>query len=72
MKYMLKENATKIINLLHNVDNLAKPLAEFVGLVAQKQDSSLANEILTDILKDIFHSDSSQESIGIKNIAKFV
>jgi hypothetical protein len=36
IKYMLNQNTTKIINLLYNQDNLAKPLSEFVGLVAER------------------------------------
>jgi hypothetical protein len=34
MKYMLNQNSTKIINMLYNQESLAKPLSEFVGLVA--------------------------------------
>jgi ABC-type multidrug transport system ATPase subunit len=34
MKYMLNKNSTKIINMLYNQESLAKPLSEFVGLVA--------------------------------------
>jgi hypothetical protein len=55
---MLNQNTTKIINLLYNQDNLAKPLSEFVGLVADRQDNSLANEIIRDLTKEIFHNDS--------------
>ena len=51
---------------------MAKPLSEFVGLVAQKQDSNLANEIIRDLTKEIYHNDSSYESVGIKNVAKFL
>ena len=58
IKYMLNQNTTKIINLLYNQDNLAKPLSEFVGLVAERQDNSLANEIIRDLTKEIFHNDS--------------
>ena len=36
---MLNQNTAKIISLLFNHDNLAKPLAEFVGLVAEKQNN---------------------------------
>lgn len=36
MKYMLSQNTTKIINLLYNQENLAKPLSEFVGIVAER------------------------------------
>jgi len=36
MQYMLNQNSAKIINLLYNQDNLAKPLSEFVGLVARR------------------------------------
>ena len=39
LKYMLNQNTAKIISLLFNYDNLAKPLAEFVGLVAERQDN---------------------------------
>ena len=39
LKYMLNQNTAKIISLLFNHDNLAKPLAEFVGLVAEKQNN---------------------------------
>ena len=39
MKYMLNQNTSKIIHLLYTQDNLAKPLSEFVGLVAERQDN---------------------------------
>ena len=32
----------------------------------------MANEIIRDLTKSIFHNDSSHESVGIKNIAKFL
>lgn len=72
MKYMLTQNTQKIIHLLYNQDNLAKPLSEFVGLVADRQDNTLANEIIRDLTKEIFHNDSQHETIGIKNVAKFL
>jgi len=39
MKYMLGQNSSKIIHLLYTQDNLSKPLSEFVGLVADRQDN---------------------------------
>ena len=51
IRYMLNQNSTKIINMLYNQDNLAKPLSEFGGIVAQKQDNQLANEIIRDLTK---------------------
>jgi len=72
MKYMLGQNTSKIIHLLYTQDNLAKPLSEFVGLVAERQDNQLANEIIRDLTKEIFHNDSQHETVGIKNVAKFL
>lgn len=39
IKNMLIQNTAKIINLLYTQDNLAKPLSEFVGIVAERQDN---------------------------------
>jgi hypothetical protein len=72
MEYMLTLNTSKIINLLYNHDNMAKPLSQLVGLVVQKQDSALANEVIRDLTKKIFHNDSQYESVGIKNVGKFL
>lgn len=48
-------------------------MAEFVGLVVERQESpQIANDIIRDLTKQIFHNDSSHETIGIKNIAKFL
>ena len=47
-------------------------MAEFVGLVVERQGPSIANEIIESLKKQVFNSDSSHESIGIKNIAKFL
>ena len=47
-------------------------MAEFVGLVVERQGPQIANEIIKDLTKQIFHTDSSHETIGIKNIAKFL
>ena len=44
---------------------MAKPLAE-------RQDNQLANEIIRDLTKEIFHNDSQKETVGIINVAKFV
>ena len=66
------QNTTNIIDLLYNQDNLAAPLAEFVGLVAETQGPDLANVIIRDLTKSIFHNDSSHESLGIKNVAIFL
>jgi|LakMenEpi03Aug12_release.lakeMendotaPanAssembly.Ray.scaffolds.fasta_scaffold239995_2 hypothetical protein len=35
-KYMLSQNITKIIDLLYNQENMATPMAEFVGLVVER------------------------------------
>ena len=72
MKYMQSTYNQKIIDLLYNQENLATPMAEFVGLVVQRQGPQIANEIIKDLTKQIFHTDSSHETIGIKNIAKFL
>ena len=47
-------------------------MAEFVGLVVERQGPQIANEIIKDLTKQIFHTDSSHETTGIKNIAKFL
>jgi hypothetical protein len=51
---------------------MAKPMAEFVGLVVERQGPQIANDIIRDLTKQIFHTDSSHETIGIKNIGKFL
>lgn len=73
LKYIMSQNAGKVINLLYAQDNLAKPLSEFVGLMnTPTQENPLANEIIRELTKQIFHNDSSHETIGIKNVAKFL
>ena len=48
-------------------------MAEFVGLVDDRTKSpKIANDIIQDLVKQIFTQDSSHESIGIKNIAIFL
>lgn len=71
-KYLISSNIQKIIDLLYNQDNMAPPMAEFVGLVVERQGPLIANEIIRDLTKQIFNTDSSHETIGIKNIAKFL
>lgn len=67
------QNADRVIRLLYAQDNLAKPLSEFVGLMnSQTQENQLASEIIRDLTKQIFHNDSSHETVGIKNVAKFL
>ena len=58
MKYMMNRNTQKIIHLLYYQDDVAKPIAEFVGLVCQKQDNSLATELIKELTEGIFASDS--------------
>lgn len=53
LRNKLRPNCDKIINMLHNQDNLAKPLAEFVGLVTLRQDIHLANEIIKQVMRQI-------------------
>ena len=72
IKYLMSQNISKIIDLLYNQDNLAVPMAEFVALCVQRQGSTIAGEVIRDLTKQIFHTDSSHETIGIKNIAKFL
>ena len=68
----MSQNISKIIDLLYNQDNLAVPMAEFVSLCVKRSGSSIAGDIIRDLTKQIFHTDSSHETIGIKNIAKFL
>jgi len=72
VKYMQSQNSTKIIDLLYNQDNLAPHMAEFVALVAEKQGNVMPNEIIRELTKQIFHNDSSHETIGIKNVGIFL
>lgn len=71
-KLMMSQNICKIIDLLYNQDNLAVPMAEFVALCVKRSGTQIAGEIIRDLTKQIFHTDSSHETIGIKNIAKFI
>ena len=67
------QHAQKIINLLYAQDGLAKPLSEFVGIVSgPNAENQLANEIIRELTKQIFHNDSQHETTGIKNVAKFL
>ena len=72
IKYMQSQNNTKIIELLYNQENLAQNLAEFVGLVIKRQGPQIANDIIRDLTRQIFNTDSSHETVGIKNIAVFL
>jgi len=47
-------------------------MAEFVALVSEKQGNQMPNEIIRELTKQIFHNDSSHETIGIKNVAIFL
>ena len=47
-------------------------MAEFVALVVERQGPQIANDIIRDLTKQIFNTDSSHETIGIKNIAIFL
>jgi hypothetical protein len=40
--------------------------------MVEKQGYKIAGDIIQDLTKQIFHTDSSHETIGIKNIAKFL
>lgn len=71
IRYMLQQNSQKIINMLHNLDNLAKPLAEFVGLVTQRQDHQLAHAIIKDLTHQIYNNEITLDS-GFRNVAKFL
>ena len=72
IKYMMAQFITKIIDLLYNQDNLASQMAEFVRMVVERQGVQIASDIIRELTKQIFHTDSSHETIGIKNIAKFL
>ena len=37
-----------------------------------RDNNQLANEVIKDLTKSIFHNDSQHESLGIKNVAKFL
>ena len=69
---MQSQNTTKIIELLYNQDNLAKNLAEFVSLVVTRQGPDIVNNIIREMTRQIFNTDSTAETIGIKNIAIFL
>jgi hypothetical protein len=47
-------------------------MAEFVALVSEKQGNVMPNEIIRELTKQIFHNDSSHETIGIKNVGIFL
>ena len=51
IKYMQSQNSTNIINLLYNQENMAPHMAEFVGLVAEKQGNQMPNEIIKELTK---------------------
>jgi hypothetical protein len=51
MKYMQSTNIQKIIDLLYNQDNMAKPMAQFVGLVVERQGTQIASDIIRDLTK---------------------
>lgn len=74
LKYMQSQNTTKIIDLLYNQDNLAPYMAEFVGLVADKQGPQMPNEIIRELINQIFSNEGGgqHESNGIKNISVFM
>lgn len=71
---MLNRNTQKIISLLYYQEDVAKPIAEFVGLVCNKQDSGLATELIKELTETIIASDRENmqgESSGVKSVAKF-
>ena len=47
-------------------------MAKFVALVVERQGDLIAIEIIDELTKQIFLSDASYESVGMKNISKFL
>ena len=47
-------------------------MAKFVALVVERQGDLIAIEIIDELTKQIFLSDVSYESVGMKNISKFL
>lgn len=58
---------------MYKVEEIAEPLAEFViGFTENEGESTLAVTILDELLTAIFNSDSSHETVGIKNCSIFL
>jgi len=72
VRYIANNINQKIVELLYHQEDLSKPMAEFVGECVKNQGEKISTEIISDLTNQIYHSDSSHESIGIKNIAKFM
>jgi hypothetical protein len=51
IKHSQMSNVGKIIDLLYQQENLATPMAEFVGLVVERQGKQIADEIIRDLTK---------------------
>lgn len=69
----LSHVTARITSVLYKVEDIAEPLAEFVVVYTENDsDSTFAVQILEEILSAIFNSDSSHESIGIKNCSIFM
>ena len=71
LRYLISRNSEKIINILYNQENLAKPLSEFVGMVTQRQDNQMANTIIRELTQQLKNNECTLES-GIRNVAKFL
>ncbi|CAI2367540.1 unnamed protein product [Moneuplotes crassus] len=69
----LTQISARIISVMYKIEEIAEPLAEFVIVYTQNEnDSTLATSILDELLTAVFNSDSSHESIGIKNNSIFL
>ena len=69
---MQSTSVTKVIDLLYSQEGIAPAMAKFVALVVERQGDLIAIEIIDELTKQIFLSDASYESVGMKNISKFL
>ena len=61
---------TKIVSLLYKIEDIAENLANFIISFSQTiQDSSLPEELVQQLTHTIYTTDSSHESIGVKNVS---
>lgn len=69
----LAQISARITSIMYKIEEIAEPLAEFVIAYTQSEnDPTFATKVLEELLTAVFNSDSSHETIGIKNNSVFL
>lgn len=61
-----------ITELLYNQENIAEQMAEFIAVVVENQGPQIATDVVHELTTHIGQTNSQFETMGIKNIGKFL